>query len=172
MTIRILTVCLLVGLSQPSFADDITYPVELKFQRVSAKEANELLKGVDVPEEIDTRANPNKGSKELYINTFIPEYRVAFYDLNDDGVEEIFLATSGRGICGQLCPYDIYAQTKNGSFQSILGTEQQGVGSLAMGKVSENAVNSYHDILIGGKNGYGVWSFDGEKYKFNKKYKN
>ena len=152
----------------PSFAADkeITkYPIDLKFRSVSSMELSKLLNKEFPTKNIWKNAvGESTGEKTDFI------YNIAEFDLNDDGENEIFLVISGYMVCGQLCSYNIYKKKEDGSFDYIISSNNYGFGSIARGKISEDTNNGHHNVIIGGKNGYNIWSFNGNKYVFNKKY--
>lgn len=149
--------------------DSVEYSI-LDFRELPAGEVKSIIKGVSIPEEIDTRANAMIGEKIIGVNTFFPKYRVAKYDLNGDGNDEIFLAMEGKGVCGQLCPYNIYKKVDGGIFISILGEDGYGIRSVPKGLVSSEVTNDFFDLIVVGKRGNGLWRFNGKVYLFDGKY--
>lgn len=147
--------------SQPIFAEK-QYPIFLKFKETNAKDAEKILIGVEVPEKIEG-GNPDMPSIS---QTFIPSYSIAQYDLDEDGVKEIFLYTSSPGMCGSAgCDLKVY-KLNNNKMLNILGEPSEGIITDIKISILKNMTKNYHDILLEQN---AVWKWNGTKYEFAKK---
>ncbi|SFK60772.1 hypothetical protein SAMN05216302_101067 [Nitrosomonas aestuarii] len=71
-------------------------PVKLKFEQLSKQAVDSLLNAHGTPGIITSswkKAHDKFPSK-------LPKGEIAKYDLNDDGIDEVFLYLSGSGLCG------------------------------------------------------------------------
>ncbi len=71
-------------------------PVKLKFEQISKQAVDSLLNVHGTPRIITSswkKAHDQFPSK-------LPKGEIAKYDLNDDGIDEVFLYLSGSGLCG------------------------------------------------------------------------
>lgn len=138
--------------------------VELSFNQESAEQISVLLKGVDVPKQIDTR-NPDMPNARSTIIT--PTYYVGKHDLNADGEDEVFLYRAGSDMCGTAgCHLDIYQQ-KDNSFHNILGENGKGIISPQKVDISPDKTNGYSDIIIHVTHQHPdihIWKYNGSHY--------
>jgi hypothetical protein len=76
---------------------EANYPVKLEFEKISQQVVNTLLSNQSVPKII--ASSWNKANEKFLASP--PSGKIARYDLNDDGLEEVFLYLSGDGLCGR-----------------------------------------------------------------------
>ena len=86
------------------------------------------------------------------------------FDLNGDGVKEIFVWTEDRAVCGaNVCPLDIYQREANNLVRIGSGIMHGGPAILA------SKTHGYHDLAYyawgDGEEYYNIYRFDGGKYK-------
>lgn len=73
------------------------HPVKLKFEHINKDTVSAILQSANTPE-IITHNWQNAHEK---FRSDPPEGKIAKYDLNDNGTNEILLYLSGRGLCGR-----------------------------------------------------------------------
>ena len=91
-----LTTILLLTTAPVVFAEN-KYPVKLRFEHINKTTVSTLLQHANTPE-IITHYWQNAHEK---FHSNPPEGKIAIYDLNGDGTEEILLYLSGQSLCGQ-----------------------------------------------------------------------
>ncbi|MCB1986034.1 MAG: hypothetical protein H6936_01500 [Burkholderiales bacterium] len=87
---------LLLITSTAIFAKD-QYPVKLKLERIDKSTVSALLHHSNTPEIITY--NWQKAHEKFHSGSLID--KIATYDLNDDGIDEILLYLSGQSLCGR-----------------------------------------------------------------------
>lgn len=93
--LNILLYVVIASMGGTVFAEE-RLPVKLKFTEINRQEVSALLNNQSVPKIITLTWNE---ASEKFLSR-PPGGRIATYDLNDDGIEELFLYTSGYGMCG------------------------------------------------------------------------
>ena len=95
---KILNILLLIitaTIGHTAFAEE-KYPAKLKFEKISKPEVSMLLNYQSVPKII--ASSWHKANEKTFSSP--PEGKIAKYDLNHDGLDEVFLYLSGHGMCG------------------------------------------------------------------------
>lgn len=105
--------------------------------------------------------NKKETDKDMRYNIYVSKY-----DLNSDGIDEIFISLNGSSfLCGMTgnCSIEIYQKNDN-SFNLILN-----VGAVGVIKVLTTKSNGFYDLKLGGRGfKYPLWTYDGTRYKLNK----
>lgn len=95
-----------------------------------------------------------------------PTISIGRYDLNDDGIADLFVYLVGKVICGaSACPMQILLVHKDHSTTPILS-----VSSQSEVYVLDSSTNGFHDIAFPNSNPSGptfftVWKWTGKKYE-------
>lgn len=103
-----------------------------------------------------------KGLEELS-KTPIETISYKNFDLNNDGIDEIFYFLPSVSACNAAgeCPYLIFKENKNKKYEIIFGA-QASAGSLS---ILSSKTDGYYDIEIGGKhNSSSIWKWDKTAY--------
>lgn len=117
------------------------YPVKLKFESITSQQVSALLNKPDVPSIIASswQAAHEKFSKP-------PEGKIANYDLNQDGTEEMILYLSGAGMCGRGGCHLIFFQFDPENERFVYKTARSGSADILILDTLNS--NGYHSIAI------------------------
>ncbi|MDP1559376.1 MAG: hypothetical protein Q8K59_10650 [Nitrosomonas sp.] len=127
-------------IATPAFAQ-ANYPVKLKFEEISRQQVNTLLSRQNVPKIIALSWNE---ANEKFL-TSPPSGVIARYDLNDNGREEVFLYTSGNGMCGSGgCHLIIFQFNKENEALEYKTTRSSSADILILNSLT----SGFHNIAI------------------------
>lgn len=108
-----------------------------------------------------TETNPEPRKKEI---NFLTDR----YDLDSDGVEEVFVYFDADDWCGSRGCSLIILQNRNGKWQEILNASTK-IGNDNVSVIQSNVTKGYYDIVFdelsfSGKHTLHFWKWDGVRY--------
>lgn len=112
---------------------------------------------------------------ELRGSTADGDISVDAYDLNDDGVDEVFGYSRAAGLCsGALCPLSLYqrfgSNEDNYRWQSFFFADSKSIQTPEAVMVLNSKTNGWKDIAVLAPDGlYNVWRYDGGAYRLTHK---
>lgn len=118
------------------------YPVKLRFENITRQQVSVLLNKPGVPAII---ASSWLAANEKYYAK-PPEGKIAKYDLNQDGTEEMILYLSGAGMCGRGGCHLIFFQFDPENERFVYKTARSGSADILI--VDTLSSNGYHNIAI------------------------
>lgn len=139
LSILLLTIIATI-IAPVTFAQE-KYPVKLRFEHISQQAVSELLNDQSVPNIIVS--SWDKANKKYLVTP--PSGEIAKYDLNDDGIAEVFLYLSGHGLCGSGgCHLVIFQFNEKSKRLAYKTTRSSSNDILILGSMT----HGYHNLAI------------------------
>lgn len=142
-TLKVLSIpfyIVIASMATTAFAEE-KLPVKLKFTEINRQAVSALLNIQNVPRIITLTWN--KANQKFLSRP--PRGTIANYDLDDDGIEEIFLYTSGYGMCGSAGCHLIIFQLNKENKKLEYRTVHSGSDDIL---ILSSMTNGYHDLAI------------------------
>ncbi|MFN8244907.1 MAG: hypothetical protein U0T56_00795 [Ferruginibacter sp.] len=104
-------------------------------------------------------------AKTKFIEEGDDNYAVSAYpvDMNEDGIEEVFVIQSGGFMFGNAGSYfDLFMKLSDGKYKSVASV-------IGIPAITKTTANGYPELFVGGPGmSMPIWRFNGREYKFNR----
>ncbi len=118
------------------------YPIKLRFENITRQQVSVLLNTPGIPAII--ASSWHAAHEKFYAKP--PEGKIAKYDLNQDGTEEMILYLSGAGMCGRGGCHLIFFQFDPENERFTYKTARSGSADILI--LDTLSSNRYHNIAI------------------------